>query len=144
MTRCEKQPELTLEQTLGYTIATLTLKPEDAGDGLKMQNVSQIGGQVIALAIADQIYQSTAINNLSVVLEGQGYSEAEIRSAVAGAQSTIFQELTGELRDRAVQAIAASMRLTFVMLPVAGAVLLIAALCMKREKLFGKAVVVGG
>lgn len=129
---------------MGYTIATLTLSPEDAGSGLKMQNIAQIGGQVIALGIANQIYQSTAINKLSVVLAGQGYSETDIRSAVAGAQSTVFQNLSGELRDQAVDAIAAAMRLTFVMIPISGAVLLIAALCMKREKLFGKAVVVGG
>lgn len=129
---------------MGYTIATLTLPPEDAGGGLKMQNIAQIGGQVISLGIADQIYQSTAVNKLSVVLAGKGYSQLEIESAVAGAQSKVFEELTGELRVEAVNAVAAAMRLTFVMIPIAGAVLLIAALCMKREKLFGKAVVVGG
>ncbi|KAK7748155.1 hypothetical protein SLS53_001410 [Cytospora paraplurivora] len=133
-----------LSMTLGYTIATLTLPPEDAGGGLKMQNIAQIGGQVISLGIADQIYQSTAVNKLSAVLAGKGYSKLEIESAVAGAQSKVFEELTGELRDEAVNAVAAAMRLTFVMIPIAGAVLLIAALCMKREKLFGKAVVVGG
>lgn len=122
----------------------MTLKPEDAGGGLKMQNISQIGGQVISLGIADQIYQSTALNQLSVALAGQGYSEAELRSAVAGAQSTVFEELDGELLEEAIEAIAAAMRLTFVMIPIAGAVLLIAALCMKREKLFGKVVVAAG
>lgn len=129
---------------MGYTIATLTLRPEDAGGGLKLQNIAQIGGQVIALGIANQIYQSTAISKLSVVLAGHGYSDTDIRSAVAGAQSTVFQELTGELRDEAVEAIAAAMRLTFVMIPIAGAVLMIAAVCMKREKLFGQAVAIGG
>ncbi|KAL1865518.1 hypothetical protein Daus18300_007163 [Diaporthe australafricana] len=133
-----------LSMTLGYTVATLTLKPEDAGGGLKMQNIAQIGGQVISLGIADQIYQSTALNKLSIALAGQGYSEAELRSAVAGAQSTVFEELSGELLDDAIEAVAAAMRLTFVMIPIAGAVLLIAALCMKREKLFGKVVVAAG
>ncbi|KAG8161111.1 hypothetical protein KVR01_009375 [Diaporthe batatas] len=133
-----------LSMTLGYTIATLTLPPEHAGGGLKMQNIVQIGGQVISLGIADQIYQSSAVKKLSAVLAGQGYSETEIRSAVAGAQSKVFEELTGELRDDAIDAVAAAMRLTFVMIPIAGAVLLIAALCMKRERLFGKAVVAGG
>ncbi|KAJ4420412.1 hypothetical protein N0V82_004401 [Gnomoniopsis sp. IMI 355080] len=133
-----------LSMTLGYTIATLTLDPEHAGSGLKLQNIAQIGGQVIALGIANQIYQSTAFKKLSVVLDGQGYSETDIRSAVAGAQSSIFEDLSGELHDKAVRAVAAAMRSTFVMLPVAGAVLSIAAVCMKREKLFGKAVVAGG
>ncbi|KAK0637630.1 Efflux pump patC [Lasiodiplodia hormozganensis] len=132
-----------LSMVTGYTVATLTLKPEDAGAGLSLQNVSQIGGQVIALAVAGQIYQSTAIRNLSAVLAGNGFSEKEVSGAVAGAQSTLFQELDGELKDKAIEAVTEAMQMTFVLVPVAGGVMLIAALCMKREKLFGRAVAVG-
>jgi hypothetical protein len=132
-----------LSMVTGYTVATLTLKPEDVGAGLKLQNVSQIGGQVIALAFAGQIYQSTAIKYLNVALAGKNYSEKEIRSAVAGSQSALLKELDGELLDRAIEAITHAMQMTFVLIPVAGAVMLIAAVCMKREKLFGKAIAVG-
>jgi MFS family permease len=132
-----------LSMVTGYTVATLTLKPEDVGAGLKLQNVSQIGGQVIALAFAGQIYQSTAIKYLTTALAGNNYSEKEIRSAVAGSQSALLKELDGELRDRAIEAITHAMQMTFVLIPVAGAVMLIAAVCMKREKLFGKAIAVG-
>ncbi|KAI8630757.1 major facilitator superfamily domain-containing protein [Xylariaceae sp. FL1651] len=125
-----------LSMTTAYTIATLTLPPEEAGNGLNLQNVAQIGGQVIALAIAGQIYQSTGIRNLSSALAGHGYSEAEIRGAVAGAQSVLFGELNGELRERAITAITDAMKMTFVLVPVAGGVMVITALCMKREKLF--------
>lgn len=133
-----------LSMVTGYTVATLTTKPEDAGAGLSMQNVSQIGGQVIALAVAGQIYQSTAMRNLSAVLAGNGFSDQEVRGAVAGAQSTLFEKLDGELRNKAIAAVTDAMKMTFVLVPVAGGVMLIAALCMKREKLFGKAVTVGG
>lgn len=134
-----------LSMVTGYTVATFTTKPEDAGAGLRMQNVAQIGGQVIALAVAGQIYQSTAIRKLSVLLAGQGFSATEIKGGVAGTQSTLFQTLDGELRDEAVLAVSQAMQMTFVMVPVAGGVMLIAALCMKREKLFGKiGVAVGG
>lgn len=132
-----------LSMVTGYTVATLTLKPEDAGAGLSLQNVSQIGGQVIALAVAGQIYQSTAIRNLSAVLAGHGFSDKEVSGAVAGAQSTLFQELDGELRNKAIEAVTEAMQMTFVLVPVAGGVMLIAALCMKREKLFGRTVAVG-
>lgn len=57
-----------LSMVTGYTVATLTTNPEDTGSGLSLQNVSQIGGQVIALAIASQIYQEVALKNLSTVL----------------------------------------------------------------------------
>ncbi|KAK2602935.1 hypothetical protein N8I77_009430 [Diaporthe amygdali] len=133
-----------LSMVTGYTVATLTTKPEDAGAALSMQNVSQIGGQVIALAISGQIYQSTAIKNLSRALAGNGFTQQEIRGAVAGAQSDLFKELEGELREKALVAVTEAMQMAFVLVPVAGGVMLIAAVCMKREKLFGKAIAVGG
>lgn len=132
-----------LSMVTGYTVATLTTKPEDAGAALSMQNVSQIGGQVIALAVSGQIYQSTAIRNLSRALAGNGFSQEQIRGAVAGARSALFQELEGELRDKALVAVTGAMQMTFVLVPVAGAVMLAAAVCMKRERLFGTVVAVG-
>lgn len=39
-----------LSMVTSYTVATLTLKPGDTGAGLRIQNISQIGGQVIVLA----------------------------------------------------------------------------------------------
>lgn len=134
-----------LSMVTGYTISTLTVKPEDTGAGLSLQNVSQIGGQVIALAVASQIYQSTAIKHLSAALAGEGFSQTEIQGAVAGAQSVLFESLDGELRDKAILSITSAMQMTFVMVPVAGAVMLLAGVCMRNEKLFGgPAVAVGG
>ncbi|EOA86419.1 uncharacterized protein SETTUDRAFT_161296 [Exserohilum turcica Et28A] len=132
-----------LSMVTGYTVATLTLEPQDIGPGLKLQNVAQIGGQVIALAVAGQIYQSTAIKELRTALAGNNFSEQQIRGAVAGSQKALLKELRGELRDKAIEAITHAMQMTFVMIPIAGAVMLMAALCMKREKLFGRAVAVG-
>ncbi|TGJ79205.1 hypothetical protein E0Z10_g9565 [Xylaria hypoxylon] len=122
-----------LSMTTAYTIATLTLKPEDAGSGLNLQNVSQIGGQGIALAIAGQIYRSTGFNGLSRVLTGHNYSESEIQGALAGAQSELFGNLTGELREKAIVAITDAMKVTIVLVPVAGGVMLVTALFMKWE-----------
>jgi MFS family permease len=119
-----------------YTVATLTAKPEDTGPSLRLQNVSQIGGQVIALALASQIYQSIATEKLYVALAGNGFSKKEIQSAVAGSQSTLFEYLDGELQVKAITAVIDAMKMTFVVLPVAGTVMLFAALCMKNERLF--------
>lgn len=132
-----------LSMVTGYTVATLTTRPEDAGAALSMQNVSQIGGQVIALAISGQIYQSTAIRNLSSALAGNGFTQQEIRDAVAGARSALFERLKGELREKALAAVTEAMQMTFVLVPVAGAVMLAAALCMKRERLFGRVFAAG-
>ncbi|KIH86272.1 hypothetical protein SPBR_08884 [Sporothrix brasiliensis 5110] len=49
----------------GFQVGTLVVEdPADMGHVISMQNVSQIGGQVLCLVIAGQIFQSVAINNL--------------------------------------------------------------------------------
>ncbi|KAI1189568.1 major facilitator superfamily domain-containing protein [Nemania serpens] len=123
-----------ITMTTAYTIATHTLAPADAGAGINLQNVAQIGGQVIALATAGQIYQSLGVRNLSTLLAGRGFSDFDIHGAVAGAQSTLFTELTGELRNQAILAITQAMDMAVVLVPVAGGVMLLAGLAMKREK----------
>lgn len=127
----------------GYTVSTLTLKSEETGAAIKLQNVSQIGGQVIALAISGQVYRSRAIANLQTDLAGHGYSNQEILGAVAGAQSKLFEMLDGGLRDKSIESISQAMQLTFVLIPVSGGVILTAAICMKWEKLFGNSVAMG-
>lgn len=125
----------------GYSIATLTTKPENAGAALSLQNVSQLGGQVIALAVAGQIYHSTAVKNLRSVLSDQNFSEQDTESAVAGAQSKILEKVQGALQQEVILALVHAMQQVFVLIPVAGGIMILAALCMKREKLLGVATV---
>ena len=120
----------------GYSIASLTTSPENAGAALSMQNVSQLGGQVIALAVAGQIFHSVAVRNLRSVLSSQGFSNEDIESAVSGVQSKVLEQVHGALRDEVIQGLVSAMQKVFILTPVAGAVMLLTALCMKREKLF--------
>ncbi|KAI9150293.1 MFS general substrate transporter [Paramyrothecium foliicola] len=128
---------LTLQ--IGYPIATLKA-PEHMGDALAMQNVSQIGGTVIALVIAGQIFQSTAFANLKNVLGGSGYTDSDIQSVIAGAQSHLFEEITGELRENAILAITQAMQKSVMLVCIGGGVVTICSVLMKREKLFGEIV----
>ncbi|PTB59971.1 hypothetical protein M431DRAFT_488753 [Trichoderma harzianum CBS 226.95] len=75
---------------IGYTVATLKVLPQDIGNALSIQNLSQIGGSTIALVIAGQVFQTDAFSRLSTALNGQGYSAAQIHDAVAGAQSVVL------------------------------------------------------
>ncbi|KEF53519.1 uncharacterized protein A1O9_10494 [Exophiala aquamarina CBS 119918] len=130
-----------LAMLTGYSIASLTTKPENAGAALSMQNVSQLGGQVIALAVAGQIFHSIAVRNLRPVLSGQNFSEQDIESAVAGVQSKVLEQVHGALREEVIVALVNAMQKVFVLIPVAGGVMLLAALCMKRERILGIAAV---
>ncbi|KAK6832902.1 hypothetical protein PG987_007596 [Apiospora arundinis] len=128
-----------LTMQLGYAVASLKAKPEDAVNAITLQNVSQIGSQVLCLVVAGRVYQSTAVSNLTPVLAGQGLGLQEIQNAAAGAQSTIFKEIDGPLRAAALDAVTGAMQTTFVLVLVAGALDTLCALAMRWERLFPKA-----
>ncbi|PLB36279.1 major facilitator superfamily domain-containing protein [Aspergillus candidus] len=120
---------------LGYAVASLKVPASDIFSAINLQNVAQIGATVLCLVIAGQVFQSTAVRNLTSVLAGRGFSETEIHGAVAGTQSALFESLRGDVRDAAVGAITAAMRRAFVVPLVAGGVGLFSSLLMKRERL---------
>ncbi|ETS88226.1 hypothetical protein PFICI_02054 [Pestalotiopsis fici W106-1] len=126
---------------LGYAVATLKVPSGDIVNAINMQNVSQIGSTAICLVIGGQVFQSVAVRNLSVVLAGQGFSPEEIQNAVSGTQSVLFQHLSDELRSAAVDAITGAMQTAFVLVIVAGGLQTLAAVTMKRERLFGEVVI---
>ncbi|KAK1760395.1 major facilitator superfamily domain-containing protein [Echria macrotheca] len=126
---------------LGYAVGTLTVNPADIGNVISLQNIAQIGGSTVGLVIGGQVFQSYAVRNLTAALAGQGFSAQEIVEATAGAQSALFHKLTDELRTAAIQAIVSAMQRSFVLVISSGAIMLLASLGMKREKLFGDIVV---
>ncbi|KAL7949441.1 major facilitator superfamily domain-containing protein [Trichoderma barbatum] len=126
---------LTLQ--IGFAIATLKA-PNHMGDALALQNISQIGTTVIYLVLSGQVFQSAATKNLTKVLAGHGFSQEDIRNAIAGAASATFQVLSDDLRARAIEAITDAMQEAFILVCVGGGVVLIVGLLMKRERLFQK------
>jgi hypothetical protein len=119
-----------------YAVASLKVGQADEGDAISFQNVAQIGGALIALAIAGQVFQSAAVHNLKHVLEGQGFSDADIIAAAAGAQSVVFEKITGALRDAAIHAITSAIKKSFILVIVAGATVTVAGAGLRFERLF--------
>jgi hypothetical protein len=133
----------------GYTIAGVKASQKgwsgtDIQRAVSLQNISQIGGTLLSLLICGQIFQSLAARNLGRALASQGFSAAEIKSAVAGTQSQLFKNLTPELAIRATDAITEGMRNVYALSMAAGALSLVSALLMKKERLFGIKAGVGG
>ena len=133
----------------GYTIASIKASQKgwsgtDVQSAVSLQNISQIGGTLMSLLICGQIFQSLAARNLERALAGQGFSDADIRGAVAGTQSQLFKELSPELALRATDAITEGMRNVYALSMAAGALSLVCALLMKKERLFGIRASVGG
>ncbi|KAL6693977.1 major facilitator superfamily domain-containing protein [Trichoderma pleuroticola] len=131
-----------LTMQIGYAVATLKVTPEDVAKSLSMQNVSQMGGTSIALIMAVLFFESAAVRNVSGVLEGQGFSDGQIRAVMAGAQITLFEQLSDDMKMHAILAITEAMQTAFILVIVSGAVV-VSSVAMKREKLFGEIAAVG-
>ena len=121
---------------MGYMVASLKVQPADAMNSLTLQNVSQIRSQVLCLVIAGRVFQSVAVNNLTSVLVGQGFSQRELQNAVAGAQSVLFKSLSGDLKIAALEAVTGAMQRTFILVIFAGALEVLCSTLMRWKKLF--------
>ncbi|KAH7092163.1 putative efflux pump antibiotic resistance protein [Paraphoma chrysanthemicola] len=126
---------------LGFTVSGVTIMAE-TGHGLdlqrviSMQNISQLGFQTLSLLIGGQIFQSLSMKNLTQVLSGEGLSQTEIRSAIAGTRSAVFTRLSSDLQEQAIEAITNAMSRIYILSIVVSVITVICAMLMKKENLF--------
>lgn len=122
---------------IGYSVAPSKVAPQDMAAAIGFINVAQIGGLVIALAISGTVFQNVTFNHLSKILTPLGYSASQIKGAVAGSQSSLFNDLPTNVRDEAIELIVKSISHIYALVITAGALCLVTGLLLKREKLFG-------
>jgi hypothetical protein len=133
----------------GYTISGIKTAmkgspPKDVQSAISLQNLSQVGGVMVALIISGQIFQSYGFRNLKAVLDGLGFTDAENHSAVSGTHSKIFQDLSPEIAAKSVEALTKAISKVYILPIVAGVLALLGSLLMKQENLFGLRVTAGG
>ncbi len=79
-----------LTQQVGYSVVSAKAKPEEVPAALGFINVAQLGSVSIALAISGSVFQNLGFRNLQQALAGYNFSDDELRSALAGAQSGLL------------------------------------------------------
>ncbi|TVY83747.1 Efflux pump patC [Lachnellula suecica] len=130
-----------LTYQVAYTVGPIKTMMK-TGSGLDVQRVismlqlSQFGVGMASLLVAGQIFQSLAVKNLSKVLAGMNFSEADIRGAIAGAQSTVFSSLSPDKKLQATAAITDAISRVYIVTIAGGALVIIFAMLLKKEKLF--------
>jgi hypothetical protein len=122
-------------QQAAYSIAQAKVPVNRIADAVGFINAAQIGGIVIVLTITGAVFQSVGFQLVSDAL-GPGFSTTDIRSALAGAKSDIFGKITDDVRDKVIAGIVQAISDGYILIIVAGAVMIVASLLMKREKLF--------
>ena len=121
---------------VGYSVAAAIVKPLEVPSAIGFINMAQLGGTTIALTIAGQVFQSYAFKNVKAALEGFNFSDADIHGAIAGTQSSLLGSLSEEVRANVLKGVVDAIQRCYILIIAGGAVSLIAAAFMKREKLF--------
>lgn len=132
-----------LSSQAGYAIAGIKITSKgwpaiDVQRSISSQNFWQISSSLLALLVSGQIFQSLAVRNLAFALSGHGFSDAEIRGAVAGLQSSLLKNLDPHLAAKAVSAVTEAMRPVYILNIMYGSICLLSTLLMKKERLFAK------
>jgi len=120
---------------IGYSVAAAKVKPSEVPAAIAFMNVAQIGTVAISLSIAGAIFQNLGYSFLKDALLQYNFSDAELRAALAGAQSAILAHGDEAVVELAIGAIVKTISKIFALVIAAGAFTLVSAVFMKREKL---------
>lgn len=133
----------------GYALASIILTrkrlpPNEIQSSVSLINIAQIATITVTLLVCGQIFQGVAFKSLSKVLEGLGYGHDDIESLIAGTQSTVFRQLSPELRAQCIHALMGAIRYTYAVSICGGGIVLLVALLMDKKRLFGIEAAAGG
>ncbi|CAK7236033.1 hypothetical protein SBRCBS47491_009498 [Sporothrix bragantina] len=114
----------------GYYVATHHIvKAEKVPEAIQFLNASQGTSQFLGLLIASAVFQSRAYAGIRGVLQGQGnFTESQIRGAIAGAHSELFDRLSEGLRVRCLAAIVWAIQREWILVIAAGALMAVSSL----------------
>ncbi|OGM50811.1 efflux pump antibiotic resistance protein [Aspergillus bombycis] len=111
----------------------------DKVDSVVLFNLSQMGGITIILSVAGSIFQNVGFNLLTDAVGSNGYSEEDLREALAGVSSAVWESGDPEVLARGVEAVANVLAREFYLVVAGGALCLVCGLAMRWEKLdYGK------
>jgi len=119
----------------GYSVAAAIVKPgaKEDGQAIGYINTAQVGCIALGLSMAGCIYQNVGYNTLAADLASYHLPEAAVRSALAGAESTLFQQEA--LRDITIAAVVGTMSKLYWLVFAGGAMLVASAPFLRWSKL---------
>ncbi|EOO01544.1 putative efflux pump antibiotic resistance protein [Phaeoacremonium minimum UCRPA7] len=104
----------------------------------------QLGGTALTLALAGCVFQNVGFNLLKDAIGNSGFSDEEIRQALAGVDSRVWDEADADVMTVAVEAVTKVIARLFYIVLAAGAMAFLCGCLMPWRKLdFGKAPVKG-
>lgn len=124
-----------LTMQVAYSVVAVKVEPNEIQGAIGFINVAQIGSIAISLSIGGSIFQNIGFANIQNALAAYQFTDAEIRSALGGAQSIILATGDETIRKLATDAIVATISNLWILTITAGAVSLVSGIFMKSERL---------
>lgn len=117
-----------------YNVAMALVEPVQIPESIQFINASQGQSMLISLVIASAVFQNIALGGMEEALAGRGYTATQIQGAIAGADSTLLQELSPADERNAIQAIMNAIGNEWILIIVAGALQVVCSLLMSKKK----------
>ena len=118
----------------GYAVAPTIVPLNRVHEALQFMNVAQGQSLLLGLTIASAIFQNRTFDNLRTIFSTLGYSDAEIRGAVAGARSMILTDASPDVREQALNIIIRVIDDIYFMIIAAGSLYVICSCFLPRKK----------
>ncbi|KUI67464.1 hypothetical protein VM1G_03113 [Cytospora mali] len=116
-------------------ISTAVLPPEELMAAACLSNLSTLGTISLSLSIAGVVFQNVGHRLLKDAMGPYGFSKQDIKLALGGAASPIWEASDPAIQKLAISAVAWTINTVFWLVLTAGAVCTVASLAMSWEKL---------
>lgn len=121
----------------GFSVAQAKVGTVKIPEAIGFVTLAQLLGGTLSLAIADAVFLNEATSSIQDILPN--VPRGEIVGAVSGVGSQLFKTLDPTTRESVIHEVVQAMSKAYILGITAGAVVLVASLAMRREKLFLKA-----
>ncbi len=117
-----------------YSVAQAVVKPELVPSAIGFISTAQIFGITLALAIANALFLNESERGIHALLPN--VSLEEIEQTIAGAKSELLHQQSAEMTTKILEVIVNAQSRTYILVIVAGVLVTLLSLVMKRERLF--------
>ena len=119
-----------------FSVAQATVGKALIPEAIGFITLGQLTGATVSLAIADSVFLNDATRGIQKILPDK--PRTEIIGTISGAGSQLLKTLDEDTREKVLNVIISAMSKVYILGITAGAVVLVASVLMKREKLFMK------
>lgn len=124
---------LTVSQA-GYAVGSSIVKGDQMANVIQFLNISQGQSQMLGLVIASAVFQNEALAGMKRALNGQGFSDAQIRGAMAGSQSDVLESVNPDLRRQCLDVLVHTIQKEWVLVIAAGALLTVCSCFLTKKR----------